>query len=91
LKNTSLGGVELDTCMDKVHNNIEKIIIDDMGCKLNEYVKLFNDLKQFYDDPANTSIKALFSMNLELFFSRIKIYDKNKDIFTELTNCDYMK
>ena len=70
---------------------MEKLIVSEIGKELEGYVKLFNELKDFYDKIDDENTKALYCINLQLYFGRIKVYDKKKDIFTELTNCDYIK
>ena len=70
---------------------MEKNIVEGVGNELDKYIKLFDDLRRFYDDPSNESIKDLFCIKLDLYFHRIKVYDKTLNIYDQLTDCDYMK
>lgn len=67
---------------------MEKLVIPAIGLELDHYVILFNDLKEFYNRIDDENEKFLFCTNLQLWFYRIN--NKNKDLFKELTNCNYI-
>lgn len=69
---------------------MEHIIVNQVGQQLDDYIKLFDNLKKVYVTIDDKSI-TLFCLNLQQYFDKIKVNNNLDDTFKKLTDCNYMK